>query len=251
MSNAVRSYAIGDIHGHIDLLRAAPARIAADRRDVGDSDAPIVHLGDLVDRGPASNEVVEYLRRGTNSGDRWITLRGNHDSLFARFLANPAARDPGLRADLTYLDRRIGGAATLASYGVMDAGIRPIAEVHADALYLVPVTHGPWMATLPLTFAYDTTLFVHAGLRPGVPLARQTETDLMWIRGPFLDDPRDHGALVVHGHTPVEQPSHYGTRLNLDTGAAYGGPLCAVVIEGRDVFELTDAGRVPVRPKPR
>ena len=110
----MRSYAIGDIHGHIDLLRAAHARIAADRADVGDSDAPIVHLGDLVDRGPASNEVVEYLRRGA-TGQRWITLRGNHDSLFARFLADPASRDPGLRSDLTYLDLRIGGATTLAS----------------------------------------------------------------------------------------------------------------------------------------
>ena len=244
----MRSYAIGDIHGHIDLLRAAHARIAADRRDVGDTDAPIVHLGDLVDRGPASNEVVEYLRRGSTDGSRWITLRGNHDSLFARFLADPAFHDPGLRADLTYLDRRIGGVTTLASYGVRDPGGRPVAEVHADALYLVPLTHGPWMATLPLTFAYDTNLFVHAGIRPGIPLARQTETDLMWIRAPFHNDSTDHGFLVVHGHTPVERPTHYGNRLNLDTGAAYGGPLTAVVIEGTQVFALTDPGRVPVLP---
>jgi serine/threonine protein phosphatase 1 len=246
----MRSYAIGDIHGHIDLLRAAHARIAADRRYVGDVDAPIVHLGDLVDRGPASNEVVEYLRRGPTNGDRWVTIRGNHDSLFARFLADLNSRDPGLRADLTYLDRRIGGATTLGSYGVVDAGTRPVAEVHADALYLVPVTHGPWMATLPLTFAYDTNLFVHAGLRPGIPLAQQTETDLMWIRTPFHNDTTDHGALIVHGHTPVEHPTHYGNRLNIDTGAAYGGPLTAVVIEGTKVFHLTDAGRVPVLPTP-
>lgn len=243
----MRSYAIGDIHGHIDLLRAAHARIAADRRDVGDADAPIVHLGDLVDRGPASNEVVEYLRRGA-TGDRWITLRGNHDSLFARFLADPTSRDPGLRSDLTYLDRRIGGATTLASYGVRDPGTRPVAEVHADALDLVPITHGPWMATLPLTFAFDTNLFVHAGIRPGVPLAQQTDTDLMWIRAPFHDFTGSHGAFVVHGHTPVEHPTHYGNRLNIDTGAAYGGPLTAVVIEGARVFHLTDQGRVPVVP---
>ena len=242
----MRSYAIGDIHGHIDLLRAAHARIAADRADVGDTDAPIVHLGDLVDRGPASNEVVEYLRRGATDGTRWITLRGNHDSLFARFLADPASRDPGLRSDLTYIDRRIGGATTLASYGVRDPGTRPVAEVHADAQYLVPVTHGPWMATLPLTFAYDTTLFVHAGIRPGVPLAQQTETDLMWIRAPFHDFTGSFGPFVVHGHTPVEHPTHYGNRLNIDTGAAYGGPLTAVVIEATQVFHLTDQGRVPV-----
>jgi serine/threonine protein phosphatase 1 len=244
----MRSYAIGDIHGHIDLLRAAHARIAADRRDVGDTDAPIVHLGDLVDRGPASNEVVEYLRRGPTGGDRWVTIRGNHDSMFARFMADPTSRDPGLRSDLTYLDRRIGGATTLRSYGVRDPETRPVPDVHADALYLVPITHAPWMATLPLTFAYDTNLFVHAGLRPGIPLAQQTETDLMWIRAPFHIDPMDHGALIVHGHTPVDHPTHYGNRLNVDTGAAYGGPLTAVVIEGTAVFQLTDIGRVPVMP---
>lgn len=247
----MRSYAIGDIHGHIDLLRAAHALIAADRRDVGDAGAPIVHLGDLVDRGPASAEVVEYLRRGPGLGTPWVTLRGNHDSLFARFLADPGSQDPGLRPDLTYLDRRIGGAATLASYGVPDAMTRPLADVHAAAVLLVPVLHGPWLASLPLTFARDRCLFVHAGLRPGIPLPRQSETDLMWIRAPFLDHPGSHGALVVHGHTPVDAPTHYGNRLNLDTGAAYGGPLTTVVIEGDAVFQLTDAGRVPVRPQHR
>ncbi len=247
----MRSYAIGDIHGHIDLLRAAHALIAADRKDQRDTEAPIVHLGDLVDRGPASAEVVEYLRRGPTDGSRWITLRGNHDAMFARFLADPLGRDPGLRADLTYLDRRIGGVSTLASYGIENAAERPLADVHADALARVPVTHAPWLATLPLTFAHGTSLFVHAGLRPGVRLADQTETDLMWIRAPFHDHPGDHGALVVHGHTPVEQPTHYGNRLNLDTGAAYGGPLAAVVIDGDDVFHLTADGRVPVRPRVR
>ena len=247
----MRSYAIGDIHGHIDLLRAAHALIAADRKKVADTDAPIVHLGDLVDRGPASNEVVEYLRRGPPPGNRWVTLRGNHDSLFARFMADPASRDPGLRSDLTYLDRRIGGATTLASYGVRDPGNRPVADVHADALDLVPLTHAPWMATLPLTFAHDNNLFVHAGIRPGVPLAKQSQTDLMWIRAPFHDYTRSFGPLIVHGHTPVDAPTHYGNRLNIDTGAAYGGPLCAVVIEGAAVFHLTDQGRVPVVPTPR
>jgi serine/threonine protein phosphatase 1 len=85
---------------------------------------------------------------------------------------------------------------------------------------------------------------VHAGLRPGIPLADQTETDLVWIRQPFLDDKRDHGALVVHGHTAIEMATHYGNRVNLDSGAAYGGPLSAVVIEGRRAYELTASGRM-------
>jgi serine/threonine protein phosphatase 1 len=91
-------------------------------------------------------------------------------------------------------------------------------------------------------------VFVHAGIRPGVALADQTEDDLLWIRSDFLDDTRDHGVLVVHGHTVVDTPTHYGNRLNLDSGAAYGGPLTVAVIEGSDVFHLTPAGRVPLRP---
>ena len=110
----------------------------------------------------------------------------------------------------------------------------------------MPPAHRRWLADLPLFHRRDAAIFVHAGIRPGVPLAAQTEDDLLWIRAPFLEDPRDHGALVVHGHTALDAPSHYGNRLNLDSSAGYGGPLSAAVIEGRQAWLLTDRGRVPL-----
>jgi serine/threonine protein phosphatase 1 len=112
----------------------------------------------------------------------------------------------------------------------------------------VPDAHRAFLAGLPTHLHRGEVFFVHAGIRPGVPLAAQVEDDMTWIRGRFLDDLRDHGALIVHGHTPVERATHYGNRLNIDSGAAYGGPLSAVVIEGRKVWELTDSGRVRLPP---
>ena len=95
---------------------------------------------------------------------------------------------------------------------------------------------------------HDDLVLVHAGIRPGVPMAHQTRHDLCWIRDAFLDDRRDHGKLVVHGHTPVDAATHAGNRVNLDTGAAYGGPISAAVFEGRDCWILTPEGRVPLAP---
>jgi serine/threonine protein phosphatase 1 len=174
-------------------------------------------------------------------------LKGNHDSLFTRFLNDPHDRDPGLRAELSWLHPKIGGGATLASYGVANAADRPLAPVHAEALQAVPPAHRAFLQGLPLHHRHGAAIYVHAGIRPGVPLERQAETDLLWIRAAFLDDPRDHGALVVHGHTALAWPQHYGNRLNIDSGAAYGGPLSAVVIEAGRVFHLTDRGRVELR----
>jgi serine/threonine protein phosphatase 1 len=203
-----------------------------------------VHLGDLVDRGPESREVVEYLRRGPVAGGPWITLKGNHDFLFWLFLENPLGRDPGLRADLDWLDRRLGGVETLASYGVAEAGTRPLAEVHAEAVARVPRAHRDFIAGLPLILRRGGVALVHAGVRPGVALDAQADTDLMWIRGPFHAHKGDFGALVVYGHTPVEVVTHFGNRVAVDTGAAYGGPVSAVVIEDRVVAVLTEDGRM-------
>jgi serine/threonine protein phosphatase 1 len=239
----MRTYAIGDIHGHIDKLRAVHALIRADRALTGDDTAPIVHLGDLVDRGPHSAEVVDYLRRGPISGGPWITLKGNHDFLFSLFLQDPAAQDPGLRAELTWLDRRLGGTATLASYGIPDAADRPLADVHAEAVARVPATHLAFIDGLPLILRRGPVALVHAGVRPGVPLDAQDPTDLMWIRGPFHAHRGSFGALIIYGHTPVEEVTHFGNRVGIDTGAAYGGPLSAVVIEDAAVSLLTPEGR--------
>jgi serine/threonine protein phosphatase 1 len=244
----MRTYAIGDIHGHLGLLKAAHARIAADIDRHGP--APIVHIGDLVDRGPDSAGVIDHLIAGQAAGEDWIVLLGNHDRMFAGYLRDLHWHDPRLRSDVSYLHPRIGGAQTLASYGVRSPADRPLAPVHAEAVAAVPKAHRDFLARLPTLYQRGEVVFAHAGIRPGVPMDQQTEDDLCWIRDDFLNDRRDHGALIVHGHTHLPQATHYGNRVNLDSGAAYGGPLTAVVIEGRDVFLLTDQGReaLPVTP---
>lgn len=240
----MRTYAIGDIHGQLGLLHHAHALIAADQAVHGP--APVVHIGDLVDRGPDSPGVIEYLLQGIADGQDWIVLLGNHDRMFAGYLRDLRWHDPRLRPDASYLHPRIGGAQTLASYGVKNPADRPLASVHAEAVAAVPQSHRDFIDNLPTSFARGEVVFAHAGIRPGVPFERQTEDDLCWIRDDFLEDRRDHGPLIVHGHTHVAQATHYGNRVNLDSGAAYGGPLTAVVIEGREVFVLTDQGRQPL-----
>ena len=241
----MHSYAIGDIHGQLALLHRAHARIAADQARHGPG--TIVHVGDLVDRGPDSRGVIEHLRTGIAAGQDWVVLKGNHDRMFAGFLRDPAYQEPGLNRGLSYLHYKIGGGATLASYGVANAQDRPLAPVHAEAAAAVPMAHREFLESRPTMFQRGGAVFVHAGIRPGVALDQQSETDLLWIRGGFLDDRRDHGALVVHGHTALDRATLYPNRLNLDSGAAYGGPLSAVVIEDGAVFLLTEAGRLGLR----
>lgn len=244
----MRTYAIGDIHGYLDKLEAAHRLIAADRATTGDSTAPVVHIGDLVDRGPDSRGVIDFLMRGIAGGAPWIVLKGNHDRMFARFLGDPDSHDPGLREGLHWIDPRLGGGTTLASYGVEGAGERLLFDLHEEALAVVPRTHVAFLAGLKPHYRRGSALFVHAGIRPGVPLERQTEDDLLWIRRDFLDDTSEHGMLVVHGHTPVDAATHYGNRLDIDTGAGYGRSLTAVVIEGDLVWQLTADGRAPILP---
>lgn len=243
----MHTYAIGDIHGHLDLLCVAHDLIAADAARNGA--APVVHVGDLVDRGPNSAGVIALLRAGIEAGRDWIVLKGNHDRMFTTFLADPTAQDPGLRADLSWLHPRLGGAATLHSYGVRSAGDRPVATVHADAIAAVPAAHVAFLNRCPAMYRRGDALFVHAGIRPFVALDQQTETDLVWIREPFLSEPASHGPLVVHGHTALAAATHYGNRLNIDSSAAYGGPVSAVVIEGRKAWLLTEDGRFALNPQ--
>ncbi len=245
----MRLYAIGDIHGHLKLLHGAHALIAADRAACGDTRAPVVHIGDLVDRGPDSAGVIADLMQGQAEGQPWHVLKGNHDRMFVNFLTDPWARDTGLRSDLTWLHPRLGGSQTLASYGLREPGDRPVDKVHPEALAAVPQAQRDWLNDLPTYLLLGDVLFVHAGIRPGVDLRDQTEDDLLWIRAGFLEDRRDHGALVVHGHTAISDATHYGNRLNIDSSAAYGGPLSAVVIEGHDAWLLTPKGRQRLAPQ--
>lgn len=243
----MRVYVIGDIHGQIDALRAAHDRVAADRARTGDRAAPLIHLGDLCDRGPDTRGVIDTILDGIDRGEPWQALKGNHDRMFGLFVRH-GRQDPGLRADLTWFDDRLGGVETLASYGVDAYGAR-LPAVQEAALRAVPARHLDFIEAMPLSYRTPDLFLAHAGVRPGVALEAQVEDDLVWIRGSFLTDRgTDHGALIVHGHTVVPAPTHYGNRVALDTGAGYGDPLTAAVFEGRRAFVLTDSGRVPLDP---
>ncbi|KUJ84131.1 serine/threonine protein phosphatase [Ruegeria marisrubri] len=237
-------YAIGDIHGQREMLEAALARVEAD----GGADARVVFLGDYTDRGPDSRGVLDILVAGKRAGRDWITLKGNHDRMFALFLRDYPANDHRLLVGYHWLHHGLGGIETLASYGVSVAEGDRIYQVHEKARAAVPEEHRDFMESLPTFHQEGDLLFVHAGIRPGIPLDQQTEDDLIWIRQEFLDDPRPHPWLVVHGHTPAPRPEHRGNRVNLDAGAGYGRPLAAAVFEGRDCWLLTDEGRVPLKP---
>lgn len=244
----MRFYAIGDIHGQIGMLEDAHARIEKDRISTGDKSSPVVHLGDLVDRGPDSKGVIDFLIAGRDRGEPWIVVRGNHDAMFADFLSTTANPDDALRKGLTWLNGRVGGDTTLASYGVRTGGFRSRRAILEDARAAVPESHTRFLASLPMFHAAPEILFVHAGIRPGVPVTLQDPTDLMWIREEFLVDTRDHGSLIVHGHTPVEDARNYGNRVNLDTGAGFGRKLSVAVFEGRECWVLEDGGRRPLPP---
>lgn len=242
----MQTYAIGDIHGHLDLLKGVHDLIDTDMARHGAGQ--VVHVGDLVDRGPDSRGVVEFLRQGIASGQNWVVLKGNHDRLFTLFLQDPEARDPGLRAIYSWLHPKLGGGTTLDSYGVPNASDRPLGPVHAEALAAVPQSHVDFLSSRPAWYRSGDVIFVHAGVRPGIAIQDQSEDDLVWIRKGFLDHEDPFEALIVHGHTAIDTPTHFGNRVNIDSSAAYGGPLSVVVIEGTQVFHLTANGRVPLNP---
>jgi serine/threonine protein phosphatase 1 len=171
-------------------------------------------------------------------------LLGNHDLALLRWLETGPAPDPRDPPHVRYLGDGMGGRETLASYDLDPTG--PPDEVHAEARAKIPADHRAFLEARPRHFTAGDCLFVHAGIRPHVPLDAQDPEDLVWIRDDFLDSPVNHGPLVVHGHTVHERVEHHGNRLAIDTGAAYGGPLSAVAIEGRAAFLLAEHGRVPV-----
>ena len=233
-------YAIGDVHGQLGMLKDALERIEAD----GGPDARVVLLGDLVDRGPDSRGVIELLSRGIAEGRDWHVLLGNHDRMFRRFLDSGSVHDGRISSGMGWLHPALGGPATLASYGVALRDGMAVDAVQAAARAVVPNSHRALLARLRPIHREPGLIFVHAGLRPGVPLEAQDEDDLIWIRDEFHEVRTPWEALVVHGHTPVEVPTHYGNRVNLDTGAGYGRPLSVGVFEAGEVFVLDDTGRV-------
>lgn len=232
-----RVYAIGDVHGRLDLLQGLLRRIEEDSAGRPAARTLIVFLGDIVDRGPDSSGVVEFLRRYRPPTIEPIFLAGNHEEVMLRVLG-------GERGGL--LDRwmRYGGAQTLASYGLNSAAIRVLPEREAmeQLVEAVPPEHVDFLQGFADTFRFGDYLLVHAGLRPGVSLHGQTQEDLHWIREPFLSDPRDHGFVVVHGHTITQEIDERPNRIGLDTGACRFGTLSAMGIEGTERWFLQEQG---------
>ncbi len=247
-----RLYAIGDVHGRFDLLQDLLAQIREDAEKAPAGTAfTLLFLGDYVDRGMQSREVIELL-----AGDPWpeagkVYLRGNHDEMMRRFLTLP-------ESGRMWFD--LGGAATLFSYGVgfgqaaargdeasaaeappagKRARRRAAAEAGDDWAGLaarleqaLPDSHRRFLDSTKVHHRAGDYLFVHAGLRPGVPLAEQDPEEMMNIREPFLSDTIGAEQVVVHGHTPARRPEATGTRIGVDTGAYMSGRLTALVLEG-------------------
>jgi len=226
-------YAIGDIHGRYDLLKKMLARIVADASERAHGRLPILVLcGDYVDRGPDSARVLtalDWIRRDGRVQLRLI--KGNHEAAFLAFLKDPQDGEPWLR---------FGGDATLRSYGVTPpadpADQAEMIRARDDLLEHMPAAHLRVLQGLELMLVIGDYAFVHAGIRPGVPLDRQKAEDLLWIRGPFLDQTRPFEKRIVHGHSWVEPiPEIYDNRIGLDTGAFETGILTAARIEDCEV----------------
>jgi serine/threonine protein phosphatase 1 len=222
-------YAVGDIHGHLDLLDAMLKVIAKDAAAQAPTTRPaIVFVGDYIDRGPASAAVIDRMIAlkavsDAQTGVEVRTLMGNHEQTLLSFLDSPEAGPAWME---------FGGGETLASYGVSRPASRNDVDGWAAAqqafCQVFPPRHWAFFNALELSATYGDYLFVHAGVRPGVALDQQDPEDLMWIRGDFLSRPHGLGHVVVHGHTPEEEPFIGPDRINIDTGAYATGVLTAV-----------------------
>jgi serine/threonine protein phosphatase 1 len=227
-----RIYAVGDIHGRLDLLDRLLERIRSDAAGHVRTRKVVVFLGDLVDRGPHSKEVVDRLMDGVPAGRDWadfkfVVLRGNHESTMLDFLKDESVGPMWLRN---------GGLATIYSYlGFMPdhlPGPVWMTNLRAALVEALPPGHREFLEGLKLAHEEGDYLFVHAGVRPGVAIDQQDDYDLMWIRTEFLISRLDHGRLVVHGHTISREPDVRDNRIGIDTGAFATGRLTALVLEG-------------------
>lgn len=217
-------YAVGDIHGRLDLLIEMEEAIADDIRRTSPRRPVICYLGDYVDRGPSSAGVIEHLVGLSSAGGSRVFLKGNHEDRLLAFLDEPAASGP------RWMD--FGGREALESYGVIAPAEfqfgdwATLRDAFARAL---PGEHLRFFQDLRLGFAWRRYLFVHAGLDPSRPAEDQTAHDLMWIRDPFLKSDRDWGVTVVHGHVIVGEPEFKPNRIAIDTGAYKSGRLTCLV----------------------
>ena len=227
-----RLYVVGDIHGRADLLEQMIAKITRDLDPALAKGCLTVTLGDYVDRGPESRMVVDRLADNPFP-TAFIALKGNHEVLLERFLSDPST---------VQLWRNLGGLETLHSYGVdvsrvmRGTGYEEAAAALRDRL---PRKHLEFLQRLGTSLSAGGYFLCHAGVRPGIPLAQQSEDDLLWVRDDFLDSRDDFGKVVVHGHTPVEAPDIRINRINIDTGAFMTGRLTCAVLDGDRLRVLT------------
>lgn len=212
-------YAIGDVHGRLDLLQKLEAMIAADA--VGRSgELWLLLLGDIIDRGPSSAQVVEHVLSPLPGFVRHC-LRGNHEDMLLDFLAPSGGNDLWLAN---------GGIETLRSYAVPDTVLfeRPDAyRLREIAETRIPAEHIAFFESLPVAIETPGFAFVHAGIRPGVSLAQQSEHDLLWFRDQYASDYAEFSKTIVHGHTPRQAALVLPRRIALDTGAVFTGRLSA------------------------
>lgn len=225
LPSGTRIYAVGDIHGCAELLTEVLRRVDADLTTRPVAKPVQVFLGDYIDRGPHSREVLNLLiaRRRAHQA---VFLQGNHELYAAEALTDSSIVPEWMK---------FGGISTLTSYGVRysgrgeDPAIRDeIASAFRGAL---PDTHYEFLNSLALSFSCGDFFFVHAGVRPGIPLQHQDSHDLLWIRNEFLLHEEDFGRIVVHGHSPVMEPEVRSNRINIDTGAYATGRLTCLVLE--------------------
>jgi serine/threonine protein phosphatase 1 len=232
-----RAYVIGDVHGRLDLLDRLLADIDADLC-ASPAKALLVLLGDLIDRGPQSAQVVERLRTYRREGVQPVFLLGNHEEVLLRILDGAAP--------LIARWRMFGGTECLMSYGVDGSALDGLDEAQSVALVrkAIPPKHVEFLRSFADTCRFGDYLLVHAGIRPGVELAGQKQSDLRWIRDPFLGHEGDHGFVVVHGHTISPDVEERPNRIGIDTGAYRSGVLTALVIDGeqRRLLSTASAG---------
>ena len=233
LAPGLRIYAIGDIHGRFDLLQELASDMRRDLEESHPERTVEIFLGDYVDRGLQSREVIDWLTTTPPLTDERICLLGNHEEWLLRALDDVSAMPDWLFN---------GGGETLKSYGVKSEGFggeRLLVELQRAFREALPPAHHVFISALPRIVDFDPYLFVHAGIRPGVDLAGQSQRDLRWIRAAFLDDPTDHGFLVVHGHTISEQVDERANRIGIDTGAYATGILTAIAIESDQRWYLS------------
>ena len=224
LPEGLRIYAIGDIHGRADLLDQVLLRIDAHQAALPAVRPVEIFLGDYIDRGPASQEVLNRLITRSRIRET-VFLKGNHEFVVQEFLKDPTILNEW---------RHYGGLETLMSYGVTPSADMDLAEQTRLATIFgqaLPLRHRLFLGDLQSSFTCGDYFFVHAGVRPGIPLAKQREEDLLWIREEFLLCEDDFDKIVVHGHTPVREPDIRPNRINIDTGAYATGHLTCLMLE--------------------